>query len=191
RVQQAVDVYFPAPAERLGGEQARIVRTPHADLHALRGRGPPVVVHACECALWSRDVGSVLFGHCVFPSAAVTFHIHDSTNIHNSDNDCRIDAVDSVELLLHPVRMRIVQAFLGDRALTTAALGEELGDVPPGSLYRHIARLVDGGVLTVADERRVRGTVERTYRLELAAAGVDPGDLAAMTAEDHRRAFLA
>ncbi|WP_040796597.1 helix-turn-helix domain-containing protein [Nocardia higoensis] len=99
--------------------------------------------------------------------------------------------MDSVELLLHPVRMRIVQAFLGDRSLTTAALGEELGDVPAGSLYRHIARLVDGGVLTVADERRVRGTVERTYRLELAAAGIDPGDLATMTAEDHRRAFLA
>lgn len=99
--------------------------------------------------------------------------------------------MDSVELLLHPVRMRIVQALLGDRSLTTAALGEELGDVPPGSLYRHIARLVDGGVLAIVDERRVRGTVERTYRLQLAGAGIDPDDLAAMTVEDHRRVFLA
>jgi len=99
--------------------------------------------------------------------------------------------VDSVELLLHPVRMRIVQAFLGNRTLTTAELGQELGDVPAGSLYRHIARLVDGGVLTVADERRVRGTVERTYRLELAAAGISPDALAGMSTEDHRRAFLA
>jgi len=87
--------------------------------------------------------------------------------------------------------MRIVQALLGDRALTTAALGEELGDVPPGSLYRHIAHLVDGGVLAVVGERRVRGTVERTYRLRLAGASIDPDDLAAMTVEDHRRAFLA
>lgn len=99
--------------------------------------------------------------------------------------------MDTVELLLHPVRLRIVQAFLGDRTLTTSTLGTELGDIPAGSLYRHVARLVDGGILDVVDERRVRGTVERTYRLRLAATRVRPDDLAAMSAEDHRRAFLA
>ncbi|KZM69603.1 helix-turn-helix domain-containing protein [Nocardia terpenica] len=99
--------------------------------------------------------------------------------------------MDSVELLLHPIRLRIVQAFLGDRTLTTAGLSAELGDVPPGSLYRQVARLVDAGVLEVVDERRVRGTVERTYRLRLAATAITADQLAAMTPEDHRRAFLA
>ena len=51
--------------------------------------------------------------------------------------------VTSADLLLHPVRLRIVQAFLGDRALTTTSLRDELCDVPPTSLYRHVARLVD------------------------------------------------
>ena len=55
----------------------------------------------------------------------------------------------SADLLLHPVRLRIVQAFLGDRALTTAELGTELPDVPPASLYRHVGVLVEGGVLAV------------------------------------------
>src|SRR6266536_283882 len=32
----------------------------------------------------------------------------------------------TADLLLHPVRLRIVQAFLGDRALTTSALSAEL-----------------------------------------------------------------
>ena len=40
----------------------------------------------------------------------------------------------SADLLLHPVRLRIVQAFLGDRALTTSALAAELADVPAASL---------------------------------------------------------
>ncbi len=99
--------------------------------------------------------------------------------------------VTTADLLLHPVRLRIVQAFLGDRALTTSDLRRELPDIAPATLYRHVARLVDAGVLAVVSERRVRGVVERTYILRLAAAMIGPGDLAAMSAEDHRQAFLA
>lgn len=45
-------------------------------------------------------------------------------------------------------------------------------DVPPASLYRHVARLVDAGVLAVVAERRVRGAVERTHVLRTSAATV-------------------
>ena len=97
----------------------------------------------------------------------------------------------SADLLLHPVRLRIVQAFRGDRALTTSELRAELPDVPAASLYRHVARLVDGGVLAVVAERRVRGAVERTYVLRTAAASIDPNALAKMTPDEHRQAFFA
>jgi predicted DNA-binding transcriptional regulator YafY len=97
----------------------------------------------------------------------------------------------SADLLLHPVRLRIVQAFLGDRPLTTAELSAELSDVPSASLYRHVARLVSAGVLQVVAERRVRGAVERTYMLRPAAASIRPDEVAAMSAEDHRHAFMA
>jgi DNA-binding transcriptional ArsR family regulator len=96
----------------------------------------------------------------------------------------------SAELLLHPVRLRIVQAFLGDRAMTTGDLHAELSDLPAASLYRHVARLVDGGVLTVVAERRVRGTVERTYVLRNAAARIDADQVAKMSPEEHLQAFL-
>jgi hypothetical protein len=99
--------------------------------------------------------------------------------------------VTSADLLLHPVRLRIVQSFLGERALTTTALRTELPDVPPASLYRHVARLVDGGVLTIVAERRVRGALERTYVLRSAAASVGLDELAKMTPDEHRQAFLA
>jgi hypothetical protein len=97
----------------------------------------------------------------------------------------------SAELLLHPVRLRIVQAFLGERALTTAQLAHELGDVPTGSLYRHVALLTRAGVLQVVAQRRVRGAVERTYTMRLAAAQVSAAEAAAMTPEQHRQAFMA
>jgi hypothetical protein len=97
----------------------------------------------------------------------------------------------SADLLLHPVRLRIVKAFLGDRALTTKQLAAELPDVPAGSIYRHVARLSDAGVLQVVAERRVRATTERTYTLRFYAAQMQPDEVAAMTLEEHTRAFLA
>jgi Helix-turn-helix domain len=98
---------------------------------------------------------------------------------------------DSADLLLHPVRLRIVQAFLGDRALTTTQLSAELADVPPASLYRQVARLVAADVLRVVAQRRVRGAVERTYVLRLAAARVSLDEIAAMSANDYRQMFMA
>jgi hypothetical protein len=97
----------------------------------------------------------------------------------------------SADLLLHPVRLRIVQAFLGDRALTTAQLAAELGDVPVGSLYRHVAMLAKAGVLHVVAERRVRAVVERTYTLRGLAAQIQPDEAAAMTPEQHLQSFVA
>jgi len=99
--------------------------------------------------------------------------------------------VASANLLLHPVRLRIVKAFLGDRALTTSQLAAELADVPAASIYRHVARLTGAGVLQVVAERRVRGAVERTYTLRAAAAQIGLGEVAAMTPDEHMAAFTA
>ena len=97
--------------------------------------------------------------------------------------------MNSVDLLLHPVRLRVVQAFLGDRTLTTGGLRSALPDVPVATLYRHVGVLADAGVLEVVGERKVRGAAERSYRLVLEAANVPAEDLAGMAADDHRRAF--
>jgi Helix-turn-helix domain len=97
----------------------------------------------------------------------------------------------SANLLLHPVRLRILQAFLGDRALTTSELSAEMADIPAASLDRHVARLVAGGALQVVAERRIRGAVERTYVLRQAAARVRVDEIAAMQAEDVRAMFMA
>lgn len=97
----------------------------------------------------------------------------------------------SADLLLHPVRLRIVQAFLGDRSLTTSQLAAELDDVPVGSLYRHVGLLANAGVLHVVAEQRVRGAVQRTYILRSAAAQLSRDELTAMTPDDHRHAFMA
>lgn len=102
----------------------------------------------------------------------------------------RIEAVSSAKLLLHPVRLRIIEAFLGDRKLTTADLRAELPDVPPATLYRHLARLIDAGVLEVVSERKVRGTFERTY-VKHSRLNDSPDELARLSREELRRVFLS
>jgi DNA-binding transcriptional ArsR family regulator len=95
----------------------------------------------------------------------------------------------TADLLLHPVRMRILQTLFDTDPLTTAQLRERLPDIAPATMYRHIAVLADAGVLEVVDEKRVRGTVERSYRVRDEHAVVDPAARAAMTREDHLRSF--
>src|SRR5262245_29017944 len=101
------------------------------------------------------------------------------------------NGVDMVDLLLHPVRIRIVHAFAGERALTTAELGERLPDVPKTTLYRHVGMLASAGLLEVVGEERVHGAVERTYRLNRARTRISPQDAAAMSLDDHRHGFAA
>lgn len=93
------------------------------------------------------------------------------------------------DLLLHPVRMRILQALHGSDPLTTAQLRDRLPDISPATMYRHVAALADAGVLEVVSEKRVRGTVERSYRMRQEHSLVSPAARAAMTHADHRQAF--
>jgi DNA-binding HxlR family transcriptional regulator len=94
------------------------------------------------------------------------------------------------DVLLHPVRWRIVQRVLG-RELTTTELKRDLPDVPSTTLYRHVATLIDAGYLTVVRERKVRGTTERTLTLDQAKVGhIGEQEARAMTPAQHRQAFL-
>jgi DNA-binding transcriptional ArsR family regulator len=97
--------------------------------------------------------------------------------------------MDPVELLLHPVRLRLVHAFGGGQTLTTAQLAARLPDVSQATVYRHVATLAEAGILEVEGEQRVRGFVERRYRLQRAAAAVTPARAATATKDEHRRAF--
>lgn len=97
----------------------------------------------------------------------------------------------SLDLLLHPVRLRVLRALLDGHPSTTAQLRERLPDIPPATMYRHIAALTAAGVLEVVEEKQIRGTVERTYRVRWDHAEIDAAERAAMTPDDHRRAFTA
>jgi DNA-binding transcriptional ArsR family regulator len=100
-----------------------------------------------------------------------------------------MNGVDTFELLVHPVRLRIVHALSGGDPLTTAQLCARLPDVSQATVYRHVSVLTDAGVLAVGGEHRVRGAVERSYRLEREKAVIDAETAAAAGPDEHRRVF--
>ncbi len=91
-------------------------------------------------------------------------------------------------LLFHPIRMQIVTA-LSNREMTAGELGKAMPDVPQPTLYRHINTLVRGGVVKVASETPVRGTIERTFALR-ARPSLGEKDLRGMRKQDYQQAFL-
>jgi DNA-binding transcriptional ArsR family regulator len=97
--------------------------------------------------------------------------------------------VDALELLVHPVRLRIVHAMSGGRTMTTTQLCARMPDVSKATMYRHVDVLAGAGVLEVEDEQRVRGAVERRYRLRRDRAVIDAQTAAAASPDDYRRAF--
>ncbi|WP_019850424.1 helix-turn-helix domain-containing protein [Desulfitobacterium sp. PCE1] len=68
--------------------------------------------------------------------------------------------------LLNPVRMKILQLFLQNETETVKRIAEELPSIPPASLYRHVNKLVEGEIIEVCAEYKIRGTVEKVYRLK-------------------------
>lgn len=90
------------------------------------------------------------------------------------------------ELLLHPIRWRVIQALMG-RELTTSDLKERLADVAVTTLYRQVAILADAGLLRVVAERQVRGAVERTYALDTEQPSV--GKAGDLSRDELRSAF--
>lgn len=99
--------------------------------------------------------------------------------------------MDPVDLLLHPVRLRIVHALSGGRVLTTTQLSARMPEVSKVTVYRHVALLTEGGFLEVDGEQRVRGAVERRYRLRRDRPVIGPEEADSMTLGDHRRGFAA
>lgn len=63
--------------------------------------------------------------------------------------------------------------------------------MPPATLYRHVKRLRDGGVVQVVSEQRVRGAVRRTYTVAPNAGLIPAGELRDLEPDGHLRLFLA
>lgn len=71
------------------------------------------------------------------------------------------------EIILNPIRMRIIQELSTGQTITANELCEKISDVPRTTMYRHINLLIENSILTVVSEKKVRGSLERTIALNI------------------------
>jgi DNA-binding transcriptional ArsR family regulator len=83
--------------------------------------------------------------------------------------------------------LRILQT-ISEEGMTTQEIGERLGDVPTSSIYRHLKRLLDAGVVEVKGTRLVKGIQEKRY-VVVQPPRLGPEDLAGLTPDEHFQAF--
>ncbi len=71
------------------------------------------------------------------------------------------------DIVLNPVRLRIIQEIALRQSMTASELCERISDVPRTTMYRHINILLDSGILSVVSETKIRGSMERTLVLDI------------------------
>ena len=69
------------------------------------------------------------------------------------------------DIMLNPVRMRIIQTLAASKNMTATEICEKISDVPRTTLYRHIKILLDNDILSVISEQKIRGSLERTLAI--------------------------
>lgn len=74
----------------------------------------------------------------------------------------RVSDLEQLRLLADPLKLRIIQAFAGGPR-TTGQVAESLGENLT-RLYRHVDALHAAGLIEVTEEKKKRGTVERSYQ---------------------------
>lgn len=80
------------------------------------------------------------------------------------------------EVIMNPVRQRIIQYLMVHDKGTVKEIKSKLSDIPTPSLYRHVKILAENSVIVVAQENRIRGTVESVYQLNPNALVVEDED---------------
>jgi DNA-binding transcriptional ArsR family regulator len=93
------------------------------------------------------------------------------------------------KLILHPVRMKIVQTLIGGRELNVQEIAQKLTDVPQATLYRHLNKLLEAEVIRVVRENQIRGTVEKIFALSEHEIG-GKEDLKKLSRDEHLNLFL-
>jgi hypothetical protein len=96
-------------------------------------------------------------------------------------------ALVKAELIIHPVRLRIIQTLGMDR-LTAAEISAALPDTPRSSMYRHLRLLLEGGMIQVVETRLVNGIQEKVYAMAQSAF-LHEQDVAGLSAAQHQQMF--
>lgn len=88
---------------------------------------------------------------------------------------------------MHPVQSKLFMEVHTRGETTAGDLAQALPDIPQATLYRHLGKMVEAGVLKIADQRKKRALFEKVY-----AVGIDfNADLNALLEQNRGDVYAA
>lgn len=93
------------------------------------------------------------------------------------------------KLILHPVRLKIIQSLTNGQHLTAQTIAERNKDIPQATLYRQLNTLLEAEIIQVVQENQIRGTIEKVYALKEPTIQSQQ-DFLSLSKEEHFELFL-
>lgn len=88
-----------------------------------------------------------------------------------------------MDCFTHPIKCKLLLELYSAGKATAKQLAETYNDIPQATLYRHLKRMTNDGILKVVEENQIRGTIEKTYAVAIdldaggqALSGENAGD---------------
>ncbi len=105
----------------------------------------------------------------------------------------RVDLVmtSKADLLLHPIRMRIIQSLYSYQQLTPKQLLEILDDIPQATLYRQLKTLLDAELIYIVDSKQIRGAKEKVYAVNQENLGIPDQEIESTSPHELTKHFMA
>lgn len=70
-----------------------------------------------------------------------------------------------MDCITNPVKCKLLLEIHSQGKATAKHLADTYNDMSQATLYRHLKKMLNDGILQVVEEKQVRGTVEKTYSL--------------------------
>jgi len=72
-----------------------------------------------------------------------------------------------IEYITNPAKSRLLTAIGAQGQTTAKELAKTVDGIPQATLYRYLKKMVEDGVLEIAEERQVRNVREKVYRVAI------------------------
>jgi len=98
--------------------------------------------------------------------------------------------IEAIKCIMNPVRIKIIQELNLQKTATTKEIAQACGDIPPATLYRHLNALMKNHIIEVVSENKVRGILEKVYKLNENPAQIISQNPKAITQEELSAVFI-
>ena len=70
-----------------------------------------------------------------------------------------------MDCFTNPTKCKLLLEIYSTGRATAKQLSEKYSDIPQATLYRYLKRMTEDGILKIAEENQIRGTIEKTYAM--------------------------